>query len=161
LIEQRHVQESKARQAKFRNGLGGVWDWMRGENKRLNQENEADAARCLARDKAQREAIVLRQREERQGLLHRLAQARDTLKAQYKSVSEDKAKFKEMAQTPIPEKRTPPRRERTPTKERRPRTRKAAPEPSAQTPDPKEAFKERRRQSSSQRPRRRGPSLEP
>jgi hypothetical protein len=159
-LEQRRIQETKARQARFRGGLRGVWDWMRGENKRIKQENEADAARCLLRDNAQREAIVLRQRQERQKLSQKLHQARDTLRAQHKSVSEDKAKFKEMAQTPAPDKRETFKRVRKSTSERKPRTKKAAPEPQAQTPEPKQAFKERRR-SSSPRPRRGGPSLEP
>jgi len=161
-IDQRRNEETRARQTRFRGGLGGVWDWMRGENKRIKQENEADAARCLVRDNAQREAIVLRQREERQKLSQKLHQARDTLKAQYKSVSEDKAKFKEMAQTPASDKRETLKRARKPTSERKPRARKAAlePEPQAQTSDPKQAFKKRRR-STSPRPRRGGPSLEP
>ena len=93
-IEDRHIQENKARHARFRSGLRGVWDWVRGENKRIKRENEADVARCLERDKAEREALVIRQREERKRLGQKLMQARDVLKAQHKSVAEDKAKFK-------------------------------------------------------------------
>ncbi|MEO0810200.1 MAG: relaxase [Pseudomonadota bacterium] len=75
-IETRRIDETKARQARFRSGLRGAWDWLRGENKRIKRENEADAARCLARDMAEREALLIRQRDQRLHIRQSLVKAR-------------------------------------------------------------------------------------
>jgi len=96
-IEERQIEEARARQARFRTGLKGLWDWVRGENARIKRENEADAMRAQARDAAAKETLIQRQREQRRFFLQREAQKRDRLREQYQTVAEDRARFEEKA----------------------------------------------------------------
>nr|WP_321361383.1 hypothetical protein [uncultured Hyphomonas sp.] len=126
-IEERAAQEAIARQAKFKGGLKGMWDWMRGENARIKRENEAEALQSKARDEVEKEALIQRQREQRMFFLLRQAQKREKLAAQYQDVSKERAEFERRAE---------------PTRD-----------------EQREAFKQRRREASGQRPaRRRGPT---
>ena len=97
-IEERQIEEARERQARFRNGLRGLWDWVRGENARIKRENEADAMSAQARDAAEKEALIQRQREQRRFFLQREAQKRDRLREQYQVVAEDRARFEAKAE---------------------------------------------------------------
>ena len=97
-INLRQIEEVKARQAKFRSGLSGLWDWMRGENKRIKRENEVDAARALERDKQEREALIQKQRDQRRSLVQHQVQKREKLAAQYQEVSQERAEFERRAE---------------------------------------------------------------
>ncbi|MEL6362086.1 MAG: relaxase [Pseudomonadota bacterium] len=92
-IEERQIEEAQARQARFRTGLKGLWDWARGENVRITRENEADATRAQARDAAEKEALIQRQREQRRFFLQRKAQKRDRMPEQYQAVANDRARY--------------------------------------------------------------------
>lgn len=97
-IEQRRIEEVRARQAKFRGGLKGVWDWMRGENRRIKAENEAEALQAMRRDESEKEALIQRQREQRTFFRQRQAQKREELAAQYQEVSKERAEFERRAE---------------------------------------------------------------
>lgn len=97
-IEERAAQEAVARQAKFRGGLKGIWDFLRGENARIKRENEAEALQSRARDEAEKEALIQRQREQRTFFQQRQAQKRETLASQYQDVSKERAEFERRAQ---------------------------------------------------------------
>jgi hypothetical protein len=92
-IQARADQEARDRQSKFRKGLPGLWDWVRGENRRISKENEVDAKRCDQRDKAEREALVARQREQRAFAVKRQLRLRDDLRTKFQSVQEDREQF--------------------------------------------------------------------
>ena len=97
-IEERAAQEAIERQAKFRGGLKGMWDWMRGENARIKRENEAEALQSKARDETEKEALIQRQREQRTFFRQRQAQKREKLAAQYQEVSKERAEFERRAE---------------------------------------------------------------
>ena len=63
--EQRQQQEAIQRQARFRKGLGGVWDHLRGEHARIQRQNETEAYATFERDRKQRDEMIFRQIEER------------------------------------------------------------------------------------------------
>jgi len=63
-MESRQKAEALARQARFRPGLGGVWDHLRGEHKRIQRQNEAEAYTALSRDRNRERLDELRQRQE-------------------------------------------------------------------------------------------------
>ncbi len=135
-LETRCIAEVKAQQARFRTGLKGVWDWVRGENKRISQENEADAAKSLARDTAEREKLIAQQRQQRQHLMQRLQHSRETLRTQHKQVTQDRQHYRTLANTPPEPARNPEkeafkraRRATSEHKPRRPRTRNNGPNP--------------------------------
>ena len=64
-IEKRPALERHQRQARFRHGLAGLWDHVRGENARIRKENEFDALQCLRRDRAEKDALIFQQLSER------------------------------------------------------------------------------------------------
>ena len=67
-METRQKAEVLARQARFRPGLSGLWDHLRGEHKRIRRENEIAAYAAHERDRKQRDDLVFRHIEERQRL---------------------------------------------------------------------------------------------
>lgn len=126
-LEERQIAETTARQARFRGGLKGVWDWMRGENKRIKAENEADASKAFERDRLEREALVAKQRQQREWLVTRQRQRSDKLREQYAHVSADREKYTEMKDASTEEKREAFKRERK-ARDDRPRRRGQNPE---------------------------------
>ena len=96
-IDERQIKEARMRQARFRTGFKGLWDWVRGENARIKRKNEADAARALSRDTAEKEALVLRQREQRRFFQQREAQKRERMREQYQAVAQDRAIYEAKA----------------------------------------------------------------
>lgn len=67
-IGNRQAQEGLVRQQRFRSGLGGLWDRLRGEHDRIRRRNEVEAYAALQRDRAEKDALVFRQLGERQRL---------------------------------------------------------------------------------------------
>jgi len=70
--EQRWIEESKARNARVRKGLMGVMDFFTGRARAVRKENEADAQRCMIRDRKERNKIMRGQLSERQELQSRV-----------------------------------------------------------------------------------------
>jgi len=64
----RNLAEAQACQARFRPGLRGLWDILRGESRRIRQQNEREALEALRRDRAEKDGLIFRQLEERRRL---------------------------------------------------------------------------------------------
>jgi hypothetical protein len=64
----RWIGEARQRAERFRNGIRGLWDRITGQHTKLHHQNESETAACAKRDAAERQALVDRQREERQRL---------------------------------------------------------------------------------------------
>jgi len=64
----RRIQELKSRQARFRTGLRGIWDRITGAHARIRAQNEREAYASFQRDRAEREALIVRHMEARQAL---------------------------------------------------------------------------------------------
>ena len=75
-----------------------MWDWMCGENARIKRENETEALQAKARDEAEKEVLIQRQREQRTFFQSREAQKRDKLLGQYRAVSKERAEFERRAE---------------------------------------------------------------
>lgn len=69
--EQRQAEEARQRQARFRKGLRGLWDRLRGEHRRIRQRNEQEAEAAARRDRAEKEKLIQRQLSERRMLRER------------------------------------------------------------------------------------------
>ncbi len=65
-IEARRIQETKIRQERFRTGMKGLWDRLRGEHKRISQRNERETLQSFMRDRSEKDALIFRQLEQRQ-----------------------------------------------------------------------------------------------
>jgi hypothetical protein len=99
-IEDRRIRETQARQERFRTGLAGFWDKLRGEHRRLREENEKDAYDCLLRDRREKDDLIFRQLEARRALQDRHRQDTARLQEQQRGLAEDRARFEKAAQGP-------------------------------------------------------------
>jgi len=76
--EQRLKLANQTRQARYRHGLKGVWDTLRGENRRIRKHNEREAKGGMKRDSKEKDALVFRHLEQRKRLsIFRLDLRRD------------------------------------------------------------------------------------
>lgn len=129
-IQTRQTEETKARQARFRSGLSGLWDLLRGENRRIKAENESDAAKTMERDAQECEALVQKQRQHRKWLSDRQRERAENLRTQYRQVSKDQKRYKDVATSTLEDRKEAFKQKRRVTAERKPRrSRNKGPEP--------------------------------
>ena len=102
---------------------------MRGETARLRALCATDAQRAKARDKAQIDALIARQREQRRLLTNYQHVQRQHLKDQYRLVAEDRALYDQMSKLSEDERLQVVKRKHRDTSARRPRRRKRGPSP--------------------------------
>lgn len=74
--EARRVAETRRRAERMPRGLRAVWSWLTGNTTRIRRENEAEAAIALTRDRAEHQALVDQQLEERRRLQAEIRQLR-------------------------------------------------------------------------------------
>jgi hypothetical protein len=151
MLEARQWKEARERQARFRPGLAGLWDRLKGEHARVRRENEQAALEALRRDRAKRDKLILRQVEERQRLTIARTEAHVRLADAKRQIEADRLKFEAM-RTPSPkpvfEQASQPQAPPTPRqRERAPST--PAPPPTPEPPrdnraERLRAFKEQR-----------------
>jgi len=92
----RQQEEALQRQARFRKGLVGVWDFLRGENKRIRLRNEEEAKQATLRDRAQKDQFIQRQLAERRRLIERKIEVKEQFKRQQKEIKQDINRYQEM-----------------------------------------------------------------
>lgn len=66
--KKRQQEEARIRQLRFRKGLKGVWDYLRGEHRRIARLNMCEAALSAERDQSEKEEFVAQQLHERRRL---------------------------------------------------------------------------------------------
>lgn len=66
--EARKLQETKRRAGRFRAGISGLWDRLRGEHAHIQVINEREAYACARRDQMERDALIFSHLEERRAL---------------------------------------------------------------------------------------------
>ena len=96
-IEARQTEEAQARQERFRSGLGGFWDKLRGEHKRIQAQNEKEAYESLMRDRQQKDQLIFQQLEQRRELEVLRKRETERFEAQQRDLAQDR-----MAYTPDP-----------------------------------------------------------
>lgn len=89
----RQAEEAQQRQARFRRGLKGLWDFVRGETARIKMQNEAEASRCYARDEAEKEALVKHQRDQRRQFAERHRHASQKFRERFQQLTQDRAQY--------------------------------------------------------------------
>ena len=67
-LEQRRLLEAQQRQERFRSGLKGLWDRVRGEHRQIKEKNEQEAWQAHLRDQKIKDKMVFRDLEERRHL---------------------------------------------------------------------------------------------
>jgi len=63
--EKRRIRDNKMRQARFRAGISGVWDRLRGEHKRIQIQNEREAYATFRQDRRELDELVFSHLKER------------------------------------------------------------------------------------------------
>ena len=99
--EERHWQEARERQTRFRPGLPGLWDHLTGEHKRISRENERAAYAALMKKRAQTDALILNHIDQRKALTTRRDQDRERAEALQRALREDRERYMAM-QAPKP-----------------------------------------------------------
>lgn len=56
--EARLIAETKERQSRFRSGLSGLWDRLRGEHAKIRDRNALEAYESLLRDRQEKDALI-------------------------------------------------------------------------------------------------------
>lgn len=68
----RSQQEARDRQARFRNGVRGLWDRINGNHTRIRKLNEKEAQQTLKRDRKEQDSLIFNQLSERKMMQHRV-----------------------------------------------------------------------------------------
>lgn len=92
----RALAEAQARQAKLRKGLRGLWDRMRGEHRRVREENERAAWEAARGDQRHRDDLVFAHLEERRALQNTHERERNIDRDRRKKLIKDRTHFDAM-----------------------------------------------------------------
>ncbi|WP_299970568.1 relaxase [uncultured Roseobacter sp.] len=92
-LNERSTAEARIRQSRFRQGLSGLWDRLRGEHKRIRLENEQAAWQTHLRHQKQSDDLIFRHLEERRHLKRSNQRDRDHLQAQAQALGQDRKRF--------------------------------------------------------------------
>ena len=92
-IEARQAEEAQARQERFRSGLGGFWDKLRGEHKRIQEKNEKEAYEALMRDRQQKDQLIFQQLEQRRELETLRKRETERFEAQQRDLAQDRMAY--------------------------------------------------------------------
>ena len=72
-LQERHrkrtIVEAQRRQDRYRSGIAGVWDMLRGEKRRIKKENEVEAWQCQVRDLSELDALIFEHLDQRRELM--------------------------------------------------------------------------------------------
>jgi MobA/VirD2-like, nuclease domain len=95
--EQRWLEETKARSARFEKGFRGLWDRLTGKHAAIQKENEREAYQGLSRDRAQRDDLIAAQMKDRQGLQVEITAARTRHAELLRALRQDRQQVKMLA----------------------------------------------------------------
>lgn len=84
---------NKIRQARFRAGISGVWDRLRGEHGRIQTQNEHEAYAECRRNQQMRDALVFRHLRERQQIEIFKLRHRDKAQSLTQQLEQDRRQY--------------------------------------------------------------------
>jgi len=94
-------QQATERQGRFKRGLSGVWDRLRGEHKRIKEQNQQEAAQAQKHAQGQKDRFIQGQLEQRRQLTAQARAKQHSRKQEHKDVQRDiTAYWQEQAQPP-------------------------------------------------------------
>jgi len=99
-LNKRRRLEAEQRQARFRVGLQGLWDRVRGEHRKIRNENELDAWQAQMRDQKQMDELVFRDLEDRRALKRDQSVEQSLLVQSDKDLGRDRERFEELRKKP-------------------------------------------------------------
>lgn len=94
--QRRTREEERARQARLRTGLLGLWDRLRGERKRQLERNQTEAAVAQQRDLSERQQLTATQLAQRREMTKERTTQQAFNAATTKELTQDRAAFQRM-----------------------------------------------------------------
>jgi hypothetical protein len=94
--EHRWSEETRARAERFDKGIKGLWSRLSGKYAEVQRQNEREAYVALARDRAQRQAVIDAQMRDRQALQAQIKAARNRHAAMLKELRADQQAAKQI-----------------------------------------------------------------
>lgn len=98
----RQAKETRERTERITTGFRGLWDRITGKHAQIKYQNEAAALQSFYRDRAEKDAMIFRQLEERQALHRQAQQARQTLAVRQERILQDIARYAEFKREELP-----------------------------------------------------------
>jgi hypothetical protein len=95
--EARQVKETQERQSRFRSGLSGLWDRLRGEHARIRERNALEAYESLLRDRQEKDALIAAHLDQRGVLKSR--QSKDA--ERFERIERDLKQEEERLRSPV------------------------------------------------------------
>jgi hypothetical protein len=98
---ERRQEEDKARMDRLPRGLFGLWQRFTGKYQKICKENEIEAHNGFLRDRAEKQALILCQLEERQRLQSKIQQHRTAYYRSMQNLRLDMARYGEMKESTL------------------------------------------------------------
>jgi len=95
-IAQRQRREALKRQARFRTGVGGIWDWLNGKHLKTQRRNERDAQESQVRDRTEKDALIQKQLGQRTAFNLENQNRKQTYLAKRKELKQDVEIYQQM-----------------------------------------------------------------
>ncbi|MEM9750956.1 MAG: hypothetical protein AAF869_08410, partial [Pseudomonadota bacterium] len=127
-LETRSASEAAARQARFRTGVGGLWDRVTGAHTKTIQRNTREAQSHALRDRAAKDDFIFKQAEQRRAFTAKAQDRRASYISERSALRSDTERYAAM-RAPEPESPTPPPPETAKDTYIQRRTRKPKPKP--------------------------------
>ncbi|GLK53218.1 relaxase/mobilization nuclease domain-containing protein [Maricaulis virginensis] len=99
-LQERHrkrtIVESQRRQDRYRSGIAGMWDMLRGETRRLKKQNELEAWQCQVRDRSELDALIFEHLEQRHELNREQKQQHQHQADVKRALTDDQRRYEQM-----------------------------------------------------------------
>jgi len=94
--EKRWKAETLARAARLPKGFSGIWHRLTGRYAKVKAQNERETLEALRRDRDEKDALIMRQLEERQALEREIKAQREAAQEELLQLREDVASYMEL-----------------------------------------------------------------
>lgn len=101
-IAQREAREMRERAARLPKGFSGIWSRVTGSFSKIKQQNEMEALRAWHRDRAEKDALVARQLDERQRLQKAIDKMREDRAKEVAEIRKEIAAYIAMKRGDVP-----------------------------------------------------------
>ncbi|MCC5992919.1 MAG: hypothetical protein JJT99_10380 [Rhodobacteraceae bacterium] len=122
--ERRWQAETRKRVERLPKGFSGIWHRLTGHYAEVRAQNEREALEALRRDRAEKDALIIKQIEERQAIQHDIRAQREAAQQELLRLREDVAHYMSLDR---PERDHTPKREREAKHEEEAKKRERAP----------------------------------
>ena len=92
--------EASERSSKLNKGLKGVWQRVKGQHKRIRQQNEHEALAAIKRDREQREHLVFAQLKDRRDIEVKVKAARKQKTKTLHELRDDQRRYRQLIRDP-------------------------------------------------------------